>query len=196
MTSRGTPEPTRHDLESQGDGCGALGSPNNSAIWGRWCFSTKSLTCAAITDGGDHWPSARPTTIRSARSANFAPALPQLGAMFAAYGFRRRLRNAATIGGNIGHGSPSGTALRHSIARGQRRRCATVTQRKPYRWKISLSTYGKAKNRAPGEFVEAITVPKLPTAKDYPLRCYNNQQTARSGHPRRCCGCINITRED
>ena len=52
--------------------------------------------------------------------------------------------------------------------------------------------YGK-QDRAPGEFVEAITVPKLPTGSDDTLRCYKISKRFDQDISA-LCGCINIPR--
>ena len=70
-----------------------------------------------------------------------------------------QVRNMGTIGGNIANGSPIGDMPPVLIAMG-----ATITLRKgAVRREIALEEffvdYGK-QDRAPGEFVEAITVPK------------------------------------
>ncbi|MEO1705275.1 MAG: FAD binding domain-containing protein, partial [Pseudomonadota bacterium] len=89
-------------------------------------------------------------------------ALPyaELREMFRRYG-STQVRNAATIGGNIANGSPIGDSPPPLIALG-----ATLHLRKgDARRTMPLEEFFldyKKQDRAPGEFVEALTVPKRP----------------------------------
>ena len=102
--------------------------------------------------------------------ADLIPALdpyhPGFCAMLRRYG-SAQVRAAATIGGNIANGSPIGDGPPALIALG-----ATVHLRKGAARRALLLQdffldYGK-QDRAPGEFVEAITIPRQPDR----LRCY------------------------
>jgi xanthine dehydrogenase small subunit len=80
-----------------------------------------------------------------------------------------QVRNAGTIGANIANGSPIGDTPPPLIALG-----ATVTLNKGgVRRQVDLEkffiAYGK-QDRAPGEFVESVTVPVLPA--DEQMACY------------------------
>ncbi|MEL6690155.1 MAG: xanthine dehydrogenase small subunit [Pseudomonadota bacterium] len=87
-------------------------------------------------------------------------ALPyaELREMFRRYG-STQVRNAATIGGNIANGSPIGDSPPPLIALG-----ATLHLRRgDVRRSLPLEDYFlayKKQDRAPGEFVEAVSVPK------------------------------------
>ncbi|MQQ09026.1 xanthine dehydrogenase small subunit [Epibacterium sp. SM1979] len=86
------------------------------------------------------------------------PHYPSLGEMLRRFA-SQQVRNAATLGGNIANGSPIGDSPPPLIALG-----ATLTLRHgDRRRQIPLQDffldYGK-QDRAPGEFVETITVPK------------------------------------
>ncbi len=142
-----------------------FGSPNNSAIWGRRCFSTRSLICAASPMAAITGASAQPPPLPRS-SAHFAPLYPSLGAMLRRYG-SAQVRNAATIGGNIANGSPIGDGPPALIAMGATLHLRHGDTRRSLPLEDFFIDYGK-QDRAHGEFVEAITVPKLPTAKMTP----------------------------
>ncbi|WP_171209325.1 MULTISPECIES: xanthine dehydrogenase small subunit [unclassified Ruegeria] len=101
-----------------------------------------------------------------------------------------QIRHAATLGGNIANGSPIGDNPPALIALG-----ATLHLRKgDARRSIPLENffidYGK-QDRAPGEFVEAITVPRQPDRlKAYKLSKRFDQDISA------VCGCFNITVTD
>jgi len=93
---------------------------------------------------------------------------PDLGEIIRRFG-GWQVRNAATIGGNIANGSPIGDAPPALIALG----AELELQRGDRRRTIALEDFFldyKKQDRAPGEFVLAITVPKL--AKDERFRCF------------------------
>ncbi len=103
--------------------------------------------------------------VRIGAGVTYAEAEGAMGAAFPHLGpyFERiagwQVRSMGTIGGNIANGSPIGDMPPVLIAMG-----ATITLRKgAARREIALEEffvdYGK-QDRAPGEFVEAITVPK------------------------------------
>ncbi|MFK7871510.1 MAG: xanthine dehydrogenase small subunit [Roseobacter sp.] len=94
------------------------------------------------------------------------PLFPSLGHMLSRYG-SVQVRNAATIGGNIANGSPIGDSAPALMALD-----ATVHLRHgDARRAIPLADffidYGQ-QDRAPGEFVEALSFPKAPDR----LKCY------------------------
>ena len=144
-----------------------------------------------ITDGGDHWRIGAATTLATL-TAHFAPLYPSLGAMLRRYG-SAQVRNAATIGGNIANGSPIGDGPPALIAMGATLHLRHGDTRRSLPLEDFFIDYGK-QDRAHGEFVEAITVPKLPTAKDDTLRCYKISKRFDQDISA-LCGCINITRE-
>ncbi len=114
---------------------------------------------------------------------------PSFADMLRRYG-STQVRNAATIGGNIANGSPIGDSPPALIALS-----ATLHLRKgDVRRDIPLETffidYGK-QDRAPGEFVEAITIPKqVDRLKCYKLSKRFDQDISA------VCGCFNITLSD
>lgn len=118
-----------------------------------------------IREAEDHWHIGAMTPLTEVEE-HFAPLFPSLGVMLRRYG-STQVRNAATIGGNIANGSPIGDSPPALIALG-----ATLHLRHRDDWRsLPLEdffiAYGK-QDRAPGEFVEGITIPKQPDT----LRCY------------------------
>tara|TARA_R110002073_G_scaffold4803_16_gene30540 strand:- start:3922 stop:5307 length:1386 start_codon:yes stop_codon:yes gene_type:complete len=125
--------------------------------------------------------------------ADLIPALdpyhPGFCAMLRRYG-SAQVRAAATIGGNIANGSPIGDGPPALIALG-----ATVHLRKGAARRALLLQdffldYGK-QDRAPGEFVEAITIPRQPDR----LRCYKISKRFDQDISA-LLGCFNITLSD
>ncbi|MEX1660803.1 xanthine dehydrogenase small subunit [Thioclava sp. 15-R06ZXC-3] len=100
-----------------------------------------------------------------------------------------QVRQAGTIGGNIANGSPIGDSAPALIALG-----ATMTLRRgDLRRTIALEDffleYGK-QDRAPGEFVQSIIVPKsAPGLACYKLSKRFDQDISA------VCGCLNLTEE-
>jgi xanthine dehydrogenase small subunit len=154
---------------------------------GASAFLNQLTDLRGITDAGDHWHIGAMTTITELES-HFAPHHPSLATMLRRYG-STQVRNAATIGGNIANGSPIGDgspaliALRATLhlRHGETRRALPLED--------FFITYGK-QDRAPGEFVEAITIPKQPDT----LRCYKLSKRFDQDISA-VCGCINLTRE-
>ncbi|MEO0945043.1 MAG: xanthine dehydrogenase small subunit [Pseudomonadota bacterium] len=91
---------------------------------------------------------------------------PSYAELIRRYG-SRQVRNAATIGGNIANGSPIGDNPPVLIALGATLHLRKGDVRRDMPLEAFFVEYGK-QDRAPGEFVEAVTVPKGETA----LRCY------------------------
>ncbi|MFV0358287.1 xanthine dehydrogenase small subunit [Tropicimonas sp.] len=101
-----------------------------------------------------------------------------------------QIRNAATLGGNIANGSPIGDGPPALIALG-----ATLHLRHgPVRRSLPLEDffldYGR-QDRAPGEFVEAVSIPRQPDT----LRCYKLSKRFDQDISA-VCGCFNITVAD
>ena len=89
-------------------------------------------------------------------------ALPytELREMFRRYG-STQVRNAATIGGNIANGSPIGDSPPPLIALGAQLHLRHGDVRRTLPLEDFFLEY-KKQDRAPGEFVEAVSVPKRP----------------------------------
>ncbi len=90
---------------------------------------------------------------------------PDLGAMMRRLG-STQVRNSGTIGGNIANGSPIGDMPPALIAAG----ATLVLRRGDERRELPLEAffleYGK-QDRRPGEFVEAVVVPKLAEGRSF-----------------------------
>ena len=91
---------------------------------------------------------------------------PALAEVLRRYG-SVQVRNAATIGGNIANGSPIGDGPPPLIALGARLHLRHGAARRVLPLEAFFLDYGR-QDRAPGEFVEAVTIPLQPDN----LRCY------------------------
>lgn len=112
-----------------------------------------------ISDEGDHLRFGAMANQIAVREA-LAGISPQLDEMMRRFG-GEQVRNAGTIGGNIANGSPIGDLPPALIALG-----ATLVLRKSgERRELPLEAFFldyRKQDRRPGEFVEAVLVPKLP----------------------------------
>jgi xanthine dehydrogenase small subunit len=72
-----------------------------------------------------------------------------------------QVRNAATVGGNIANGSPIGDSPPPLIALGATLHLRRGRDRRELPLEDFFLAYGK-QDRAPGEFVEAVTIPRQP----------------------------------
>lgn len=138
-----------------------------------------------ITDANDHWRIGAMTTIADLET-HFAPHHPSFAAMLRRYG-SAQVRNAATIGGNIANGSPIGDGPPALIAMGATLHLRHGETRRSLPLEDFFIDYGK-QDRAPGEFVEAVTIPKQPDT----LRCYKLSKRFDQDISA-VCGCITIT---
>jgi xanthine dehydrogenase small subunit len=113
----------------------------------------------AISDEGDHLRLGAMANQIAVREA-LTGISPQLDEMMRRFG-GEQVRNAGTIGGNIANGSPIGDLPPALIALG-----ATLVLRKgAERRELPLEAFFldyRKQDRQPGEFVEAVPVPKLP----------------------------------
>jgi xanthine dehydrogenase small subunit len=98
-----------------------------------------------------------------------------------------QVRNAATIGGNIANGSPIGDSPPALIALGATLHLRKGVTRRTLPLEEFFLDYGK-QDRAPGEFVEAITLPVQP---DH-LSCHKLSKRFDQDISA-VCGCFNIT---
>jgi xanthine dehydrogenase small subunit len=101
-----------------------------------------------------------------------------------------QVRNAATIGGNIANGSPIGDGPPALIAMGAR----LILRHGPARREIALQDFFldyRKQDRAPGEFVAAVTIPASAPA----LRCYKLSKRFDQDISA-VCGCFNVTVKD
>src|SRR5690606_20558089 len=76
----------------------------------------------------------------------------------------RQVRNAGTIGGNIGNGSPVGDTAPPLIVLGAEVTLRRGSVRRPVPLDAYFIDYGR-QDRRPGEFIESIAIP-LPRAGD------------------------------
>ena len=100
-----------------------------------------------------------------------------------------QVRNAATIGGNIANGSPIGDNPPALIALGATLHLRRGAVRREMPIEAFFIGYGK-QNRAPGEFVEAVSLPRnAPALKCYKISKRFDQDISA------LCGAFNITVE-
>jgi xanthine dehydrogenase small subunit len=98
-----------------------------------------------------------------------------------------QVRNAASIGGNIANGSPIGDSPPALIALGATLHLRKGVTRRTLPLEEFFLDYGK-QDRAPGEFVEAITLPVQPDR----LSCHKLSKRFDQDISA-VCGCFNIT---
>ncbi|HSG57263.1 MAG TPA: xanthine dehydrogenase small subunit, partial [Paracoccaceae bacterium] len=111
---------------------------------------------------------------------------PSFAAMLRRYG-SAQVRAAATIGGNIANGSPIGDGPPALIALGATLHLRNGDTRRTLPLEDFFIDYGK-QDRAKGEFVEAVTLPRQPDR----LRCYKLSKRFDQDISA-VCGCFNIT---
>ncbi len=114
---------------------------------------------------------------------------PSYAEMIRRYG-SEQVRNAATIGGNIANGSPIGDNPPALIALGARLHLRKGASRREIALEDFFLDYGR-QDRAEGEFVEAVTLPK--NAPD--LRCYKLSKRFDQDISA-VCGAFNVTIEN
>lgn len=139
-----------------------------------------------ITENSDHWRIGAMTNLTT-MEAYFAPLFPSFGTMLRRYA-STQVRNAATIGGNIANGSPIGDGAPALIALGATLHLRHRDTNRQILLEDFFIAYGK-QDRAPGEFVEAITVPTQPDN----LRCYKISKRFDQDISA-VCACLNIPR--
>lgn len=111
---------------------------------------------------------------------------PSYAEMVRRYG-SEQVRQAATIGGNIANGSPIGDNPPALIALGATLHLRHGDARREMAMEDFFISYG-TQDRAPGEFVEAITIPKFaPNLRCYKLSKRFDQDISA------VCGCFNLS---
>jgi len=125
----------------------------------------------------------------SALQAAMAPLHPSFAELIRRYG-SVQVRNAATIGGNIANGSPIGDGPPALIALGATLHLRRGDARRSLPLEDFFLDYGR-QDRAPGEFVEAVTIPRQPDA----LACYKLSKRFDQDISA-VCGCFNVTVAD
>ncbi len=98
--------------------------------------------------------------------AAVAPVYPAFAELLRRYG-SEQVRGAATIGGNVANGSPIGDSPPALIALGASVHLRRGDARRAVAMEDFFLEYGR-QDRAPGEFVEAITIPR----QEDRLRCH------------------------
>ena len=99
-----------------------------------------------------------------------APHFPGFASMLRRYG-SAQVREAATLGGNIANGSPIGDSPPALIALGATLYLRKGDERRALPLEDFFLDYGK-QDRAPGEFVEAVSIPRPPAGQPDRLICY------------------------
>jgi xanthine dehydrogenase small subunit len=125
-------------------------------------------------------------TVSDAEAA-IAARYPDFGELVRRFG-SLQVRNAGTIGGNIANGSPVGDSPPALIALDATVTLAKGAGRRTVPLEDFFTGYGK-QDRAPGEYVAAITVPSLDTADN--LYCYKVSKRFDQDISA-VCGCFKI----
>ena len=124
-------------------------------------------------------------TIAALRS-RIAPFHPAFGPFLRRFA-SAQIRNAATIGGNIANGSPIGDGAPALIALGARLHLRQADTRRDMALEDFFLEY-RRQDRRPGEFVEALTIPKAaPSLRLYKVSKRFDQDISA------VCGCFNVT---
>jgi xanthine dehydrogenase small subunit len=124
------------------------------------------------------------STLSELRRA-IAPLHPSFATMIDRYG-SVQVRNAATIGGNIANGSPIGDGPPALIALGATLHVRRGNSRRSLPLEAFFLEYGK-QDRAPGEFIERITVPRQADR----LKCYKLSKRFDQDISA-VCGCFSV----
>jgi len=140
------------------------------------------LRGVSVTDAGIHIGAT--TTLAQLHTA-IAPHHPDFAELIRRYG-SAQVRAAATIGGNIANGSPIGDGPPALIALGATLHLRRGDARRQIPLESFFLDYGK-QDRAPGEFVEAVSFPRQPDR----LRCYKISKRFDQDISA-LCGCFNI----
>ena len=133
-----------------------------------------------------------PKAVRIGAMATFAEMGDMIGDLHPGLGelIRRfgsvQVRNAATVGGNIANGSPVGDFPPALIALGARLHLRRGNDRRDLPLEDFFLDYG-VQDRAPGEFVEAVSFPRQADR----LRCYKLSRRFDQDISA-VCGCFNI----
>jgi xanthine dehydrogenase small subunit len=114
------------------------------------------------------------------------PHHPDMAEMIRRYG-SVQVRNAATIGGNIANGSPIGDSPPALIALGATLHLRHGATRRSLPLEDFFLAYGE-QDRVPGEFVEAVSIPRQPDR----LKCYKLSKRFDQDISA-VCGCFSLT---
>lgn len=141
-----------------------------------------------ITEHDHHWHVGAMTTLTELEQT-LDPIFPSFGAMLRRYG-STQVRNAATIGGNIANGSPIGDGPPALIALNATLHLRLGQTKRQVSLEDFFLAYGK-QDRQPGEFVEAITIPRQADT----LRCYKISKRFDQDISA-ICGCFSLPIKD
>lgn len=151
-------------------------------------FLNQCADLHGITEHSDYWRIGAMTTIAELERT-FAPHFHSLGVLLRRYG-SAQVRAAATLGGNIANGSPIGDGSPVMIALRATLHLRMENTRRTIPLEDYFIGYGK-QDRAPGEFIEAITLPKQPDT----LYCAKISKRFDQDISA-VCACLNLTVED
>lgn len=151
-------------------------------------FLNRCADLKEITDQGETLRIGAAATMTDVLAA-LRPLHPSYAELIRRYG-SDQVRNAATIGGNIANGSPIGDNPPALIALGATLHLRHGDARRDMPIEDFFLDYGK-QDRQPGEFVEAVSLPKSAPA----LRCYKISKRFDQDISA-LCGCFNLTVED
>ena len=110
--------------------------------------------------------------VRFYAGVSYSEALPVIQANFPQLGelwnriAGEQIRNMGTIGGNIANGSPIGDTPPPFIALGAKLHLRRGEHRREIKLEDYFVAYGK-QDRQPGEFVESVTLPLLPSGEKF-----------------------------
>jgi xanthine dehydrogenase small subunit len=152
---------------------------------GKVAFLNGIADLRRIEDRGDSLRIGAGVTIAELRRA-IAPLHPSLGEMLRRFA-SEQVRGAATIGGNIANGSHIGDSPPPLIALGATLHLRRGADRRDLPLEDFFLDYRK-QDRQPGEFVEAVTIPKqAPALRVYKLSKRFDQDISA------VCGAFNVT---
>lgn len=152
------------------------------------CFTGRCLDLQQIEIGSDEIRIGAACTITQVLEA-MRDLHPSFAEMLRRYG-SVQVRNAATIGGNIANGSPIGDSPPALIALGATLHLRKGAKQRQVPLENFFTDYGK-QDRAPGEFVEYVSIPRQ---EDH-LRCYKISKRFDQDISA-VAGCFNITFAD
>ncbi len=148
-------------------------------------FLNRCADLQTITHTADTLRIAAAVTMTDVLAA-IAPHHPSYAELIRRYG-SVQVRNAATIGGNIANGSPIGDNAPALIALGATLHLRRGNTRRDIPLEAFFRGYGQ-QDRAPGEFVEAVSLPlTAPAMKCYKISKRFDQDISA------LCGAFNIT---
>ncbi|GIT92844.1 xanthine dehydrogenase small subunit [Jannaschia pagri] len=120
-------------------------------------FLDRCADLRGVEVAADHIRIGAMTDMETLRHA-IAPHHPSFAELLRRYG-SVQVRNAATVGGNIANGSPIGDSPPALIALGAQLHLRQGARRRTIPLETFFRAYG-SQDRDPGEFVEAVTIPR------------------------------------